>query len=346
MITSRNNIAVVLMVFLFLLGAHWAMAKEEAPPAPGKVSSGTHTIQIDSGGLARRYVIHIPTGYNTNKKWPVVIMFHGGGGTAKDAMWETGWAEKADQEGFLAVFPEGTPPDPSRPGRFLDNPQTWNDGSTRHGIGAVDREVADVEFVSEMLSDLDIRFKVDKSRIYVTGFSNGASMSFRLARELSSFIAAAAPVAGADWLDQENPGRLVPLLYITGTADPLNPFAGGEIRIGQKTYGNKPATQEMIGKWIAMLDCKQKPRVVYDQDGAKGTAYGCPEKDSDVVLYIIEGHGHHWPGGRSALPEILAGKNKAKLKATDVIWEFFKKYSLVDATPVQESSEKGNEPRR
>ncbi len=346
MIRSRKNIAAVLMVFLFLLACPWAMAKEAAPPAPGKVSSGNQTIQIASGGLDRHYVIHIPPGYNTNKKWPVVIMFHGGGGTAKGAMWETGWAEKADQEGFLAVFPEGTPPDPSRPGRFLDNPQTWNDGSTRHGIGAVDRDVADMEFVSKMLSDLDIRFKVDKSRIYVTGFSNGASMSFRLARELSSSIAAAAPVAGADWLDQEKPGRLVPLLYITGTADPLNPFAGGEIRIGLKTYGKKPATPEMIGKWIAMLDCKPVPRVVYNQDGAKGTACGCPDKDEEVVLYIIEGHGHHWPGGRSALPETLAGKNTAKLKATDVIWEFFKRHSLVDATTVQESSEKMNEPRR
>ena len=142
MIRSRKNIAAVLMVFLFLLACPWAMAKEVAPPAPGKVSSGNQTIQIASGGLDRHYVIHIPPGYHANKKWPVVIMFHGGGGTAKGAMWETGWAEKADQEGFLAVFPEGTPPDPSRPGRFLGNPQTWNDGSTRHGIGAVDRDVA------------------------------------------------------------------------------------------------------------------------------------------------------------------------------------------------------------
>ncbi|MFV1967883.1 MAG: PHB depolymerase family esterase [Pirellulaceae bacterium] len=127
-------------------------------------------------------------------------------------MWETGWAEKADREGFLAVFPEGTPPDPSRPARFIGNPQTWNDGSKRSNLGAAVRGVADVEFVSAMLSDLSTRFKVDKRRVYATGFSNGASMTFRLARELSTAIAAVAPVAGADWLENKNPDRAVPLL--------------------------------------------------------------------------------------------------------------------------------------
>ncbi len=259
MIRSKRIIAAFLMGFLFLCAGHWSMAEEAASVTPGKVAPGIQTYQITVDGLSRQYIIHIPAGYNEEQKWPVVIVFHGGGGTAKAAIWEIGWTEKADQEGFLAVFPEGTPPDPSRPGRFRDNPQTWNDGSVRYGIGAVDRNVDDVAFVSAMLSDLGKHFKVDKKRIYVTGFSNGASMAFRLSREISEVIAAAAPVAGADWLVGKKPRRLVPLLYITGTADPLNPFHGGEIRIGVKSYGKKPATLEMIGKWIAMLDCKEEP---------------------------------------------------------------------------------------
>jgi polyhydroxybutyrate depolymerase len=253
-------------------------------------------------------------------------------------MWETGWGEKADKESFLAVFPEGTPPDPSRPARFRDNPQTWNDGSKRPNVGAVHRDVADMEFVAAMLADLQVRFSVDKRRIYATGFSNGASMTFRVARELSTTIAAAAPVAGADWLDVKTPARPVPLLYITGTADPLNPVGGGEIRIGPKAFGTKPATQEMIGKWLNMLSYPVERRVVYHKDGATGIAYGCPGDDAEVVLYTIEGHGHHWPGGKSALPKSLAGNNTAKLKATDVIWEFFKRHPIVDKTDAQQDA--------
>ena len=153
-------------------------------------------------------------------------------------------------------------------------------------------------------------------------------MTFRVARELSRFFAAAAPVAGADWLESQTPERPVPLLYITGTADPLNPIDGGPIRIGLRELGRKPPTRQMIAAWAKMAGCAEEPRVVYDRDGARGVAYGAPGDTNRVVLYTIEGHGHHWPGQKSSLPEFLAGKNTAKLDATGVIWEFFKAHDL------------------
>ncbi len=291
------------------------------------LSQGNHTLSIVVDGLKRRFIVYVSESYEPSRQYPVVIMFHGGGGRAKAAMWKTGWPKKADREGFLAVFPEGTPPDPSRPGRFIGNPQTWNDGSKRD-IGAVERKVADVKFISMMIEYLKDCLSVDERRIYITGFSNGASMSFRLARELSSIFAAVAPIAGADWLDGRQPDRAVPLLYITGMADPLNPFEGGEIGIGPKRYGNKPPINEMILKWVKLHGCRNQPRAVYDQDGAKGFAYSLQDDVHAVVLYTIDGHGHYWPGGKSALPERIAGKNSAKLNATDVIWEFFNRHSL------------------
>jgi len=284
------------------------------------------TLSVTVDGLDRRFLVHAPDDYNPNRDWPVVIMFHGGGGTARASMQDTGWAEKADREGFLAVFPEGTSEDPSSPGRFVGNPQTWNDGSKR-SIGAVERKAADVKFVFEMIEHLKKRFSVDEHRIYITGFSNGASMSFRLARELSNIIAAAAPVAGADWLDGSRPDRAVPLLYITGSADPLNPLEGGELRIGLKSYGNKPSTDEMIKRWARLHQCLDEAPALEKSDGAMRRVYSCKSGTDAVVLYILEGHGHHWPGGSSILPDRLAGRNTAKLKATDIIWEFFKKHS-------------------
>ncbi len=320
-------IAQVAIGILLLCGCVRTASTEEAASSLKNWSPGNHVLSIAVGGLERRYVVHVPPDYDHNKLWPVVIIFHGGGGTAKAAMWETGFAEKADQEGFLAVFPEGTAPDPSRPGRFIGNPQTWNDGSERE-IGAVERKIADVEFVFAMIGDLKERFNADERRIYATGFSNGASMSFRIARELSPVIAAVAPVAGADWLYDKRPDRAVPLLYITGTADPLNPLNGGEIHIGAKSFGKKPPIQEMIAKWVKLHGCQAEPRVVYNKEGARGVAYGCERGADPVVLYTIDGHGHHWPGGKSALQERTAGKNTAKLKATVLIWDFFKARSL------------------
>jgi len=320
-------IALVAIGILLLCGCLRTASTEEAASSLKNWSPGNHVLSIAVGGLERRYVVHVPSGYGHKKLWPVVIIFHGGGGTAKAAMWETGFAEKADQEGFLAVFPEGTAPDPSRPGHFIANPQTWNDGSERE-IGAVERNAADVEFVSAMIDDLKERFSADERRIYATGFSNGASMSFRIARELSSLIAAVAPVAGADWFHGTRPDRAVPLLYITGTADPLNPLEGGEIHIGAKSYGEKPPIQEMIARWVKLHGCRAEPRVVYNKGGARGVAYDCARGIDTVMLYTIDGHGHHWPGGESALPARMAGKNTAQLKATVLIWDFFKAWSL------------------
>ncbi len=329
MMLSGRYIAACLIGLALVIGCREGTADAEEKPFKSG-TSGTQLFTITVNEIERKYFVHVPPSRNETKKWPVVVMFHGGGGSAKGAMWETGWREKADAEGFLAVFPEGTAPDRSRPGRFRDNPQTWNDGSDRANVGAVQRGVPDVEFVSAMLANLKASFKVDERRIYASGFSNGASMAFRVARELSGVIAAAAPVAGADWLQDTKPERPVPLIKITGTADPLNPIGGGMVRIGKRTFGEKPATQKMIAKWVEMHRGPKKGRVVYDNDGATGIAYGLPDEPAEVVLYTIDGHGHYWPGGKSALPVRLAGENIAKLNATNVIWDFFKTQVLAD----------------
>jgi polyhydroxybutyrate depolymerase len=317
-------IAVILWCTIFCFGlVSDAFAQEQTTAQ--SIAPGTHSFSVIVDRLERRYLLHVPPAYDPARKWPVVVIFHGGGGTGSGVMWETGWAAKADVEGFLAVFPEGTPPDASRRARFSGNPQTWNDGSARTGLGAVKQGVADVQFVSAMVAELKTRFSADGHRVYATGFSNGASMTFRVARELPELFAAIAPVAGADWLDTP-PSSPVPLLYITGTADPLNPFEGGEVRIGRKFYGLKKATAEMVELWVSVAGCPAEPATIYSKDGTTGTAYGFPGEKTAVVLYAIEGHGHHWPGGNSILPESIAGKNTAAFKATDLIWEFFKAY--------------------
>lgn len=246
------------------------------------------------------------------------------------AMRETGWTKKAEKEGFLAVFPEGTREDPTAPARFATNGQTWNDGSNRSLVGAVLRKVNDVEFVERMMDDLLGRFAVDKNRVYATGFSNGASMAFRVGRELSQSMAAIAPVAGSDWSDQETIDRPVSMLYMTGTADPLNPMEGGEIRIVRKMLGlgNKPPVADLIQKWIRLLGCQSDSHVLYEKDGVRGIGYGPGKDHSEVVLYTIEGMGHTWPGGISLLPERMVGKTSNKIKATDIIWDFFEKHPI------------------
>jgi polyhydroxybutyrate depolymerase len=299
---------------------------EESLSRGKRLGPGRHTLTLTVDGLERTYIAHVPPSYDSKTQLPLVVMLHGGGGTAKAAMWETEWTEKADKAGFLAVFPNAMSRDPSRRSSFAKNPQLWNDGSDRFYPGQ--KAPDDVGFITAIFDDLSARFIVDKRRVFVTGFSNGASMSFRVGAELSNRIATIAPVAGACWLEPVTLERPVPMLYITGKADPLNLIEGGVPKLATGDSDRvrakpKPPVRESILKWARALGCPETTASVSDADGVHTETYS-PGRDGAKVVYItVDGLGHTWPGGRSLLPEGMVGGTSYKIKATDVIWDFF-----------------------
>ena len=296
------------------------------------IGPGDHTFALEVDGLKRTYIVHVPPGNDSGTPLPLVIMLHGEGGTAKAAMWETGWAEKADQAGFLAVFPNALPPDPSRPGNFIKNPQLWNDGSDRFFPGQKGPD--DVRFIAALLDEISARLAVDKGRIFVTGFSNGASMCFLVGEKLSNRIAVIAPVAGACWLEPSGLERPVPMLYITGNADPLNLIEGGVPKLATGASDKiraktKPPVRDSILKWAKALGCPVTPASMAEANGVRTETYGPGRNGTEVLFITVNGLGHTWAGGRSLLPESMVGKTSDRLKATDTIWDFFKKHARI-----------------
>jgi polyhydroxybutyrate depolymerase len=317
-------------VLLCAIGLSSCQLGESGPTSKEQLKileTGIHTIALHHDGLARKYLLYVPKGFNKRKPAAVVMMLHGGGGTGRAAMRETGWTEKADQAGFILIFPEASRRNQSEPANFRQNPQLWNDGSMRFNT-----HVDDVGYISSLIDDLDSRLSINPKRIYATGFSNGASMAYRLGQELPRRIAAIAPVAGALWNQNLELERPVPLLYMTGSEDTLNPLEGGMPQLaigGQKLGGRaKPPVQDQIKRWAAALECGSMPRTIYDKDGIIGKVYPDCHGASTVVFYIISGAGHTWPGGNSILPERWVGKTTDKIKANDVIWDFFKAHPL------------------
>jgi polyhydroxybutyrate depolymerase len=325
----QNGVLAFMAVFFLCC---WAMAcLADGFISRGKrFGPGCHTLTLRVDGLERTYMVHVPPSYDSKIQSPLVVMLHGGGGTAKAAMWETGWTEKADKAGFIAVFPNAMSCDPSRRSSFAMNPQLWNDGSDRFCPGQ--KAADDVGFIAAMLDDLSARLSVDKTRIFVTGFSNGASMSFRVGAGLSNRIAAIAPVAGACWLESIKLERPVPMLYITGKADPLNLIEGGVPKLATGASDKirakpKPPVRESILRWVKALDIPAMPASVSDANGVRTEIYG-PGRDGAEVVYItVDGLGHTWAGSRSLLPERMVGGTSDRIKATDVIWDFFQKHA-------------------
>ena len=151
---------------------------------------------LSIGGRERSYLVHVPPSYDGTRAVPVVLALHGGATDAAVMVRFCGLNTKADQAGFLAVYPNGT----GEARKLL----TWNAGdccgyATRH-------KVDDVAFVDAMLDDLAAAARMDPRRVFATGMSNGAMMCYRLAAELSQRIAAIAPVAGTMALTEPSRG--------------------------------------------------------------------------------------------------------------------------------------------
>jgi polyhydroxybutyrate depolymerase len=300
-------------------------------------SSRTHTtIELMSGGRTRRSLLFVPARRDEKTAWPLVIMLHGMGGTSRNAMEETDWSAKAEAEGFIVAYPDATRANESKPPNFRRNPQAWNDGSGRFHAGEM--KVDDVAFIKALIAKLSNDYAIDAKRIFVAGFSNGASMTFRIGAALSAQVAAIAPNAGACWSASLRLARGVPVCYITGTADPLNPIDGGvpKLAISRKEQDGqaKPTVQESIDKWVKANGCKPLPVRDDTKDGVRVRAYtNGPDGPNahggaTVEFTTVEGLGHHWAGGKSQTPEFMVGKNTKKLSATDVAWTFFRAHPM------------------
>jgi polyhydroxybutyrate depolymerase len=282
---------------------------------------GNTTRQLASGGRQRNYVVHMPPGLDVSKPVPVVLAFHGATSNARLMEVFSGLSDKADQAGFLAVYPNGT--------GNLPNVLTWNGGDC---CGyAKNNDVEDVAFVHALLDDLIQIAPVDPARIYAAGMSNGAQMVYRLAAEMADRIAAVAAVAGPMGVRAVRPTRPISILHIHGTEDQFAPYQGG---VGARSiYGAKfQSVEHTIRAWVEANQCPLEPRVEFCPDKVgDGTAiwrktYGPGKAGSEVVLVVVEGGGHTWPG-RPPLPAQL-GKSTVNIDANDHIWEFFQKHPL------------------
>ena len=167
-------------ILAFLLG----MLAPLALHAAGSIISVT----VRHDGLKRTALVRVPGQVAERRPLPVVLNFHGGAGNAVGQQRYVHMDAIADREGFIVVYPNGT-------GVLEDRLLAWNAG-TCCGMAARE-ETDDVGYVRALLDELARRLPVDSARVYATGLSNGAMMSYRLAAELSDRIAAIAPVAGA-----------------------------------------------------------------------------------------------------------------------------------------------------
>ena len=247
-------------------------------------------------GIERDYKVFLPEGYDPGDLHPLVFNLHGLGSNAFEQQLYSAFDLVADTAGVIVVYPNAV------------NNQ-WNVFSPEG--------VNDVGFISALLDTMLVNYGVDPDRVYSTGMSMGGFMSYRLACELDTRIAAIASVTGLLAFSPCEPSRTVPVLQIHGTADPVVP------------YSFVPLT---ISFWTQYNNCPAEPVItdlpdIDTTDGSTVTLsyYGLCDDSSEVILYTVNGGEHTWPGSA-----INIGITNQDIDASTEIWNFFRKYSLDD----------------
>jgi polyhydroxybutyrate depolymerase len=264
----------------------------------------------------RWYSGHVPATWDGAAPLPLVVAIHGA--TSNPRLMErfSGLSDFADRAGFAVIYPAGT--------GNLPNVLTWNGGSC---CGyAVQHQVDDLGWLDLVLDDVAAFLPIASGQVFFAGMSNGAHMTYRYAAHRPQRLAAIACVAGPMVTDVRSLARPVPLVHIHGTDDQFAPFAGG--RGPLSLYKDPlPSVPESIAAWVRLCGLPDTPRVETfpDTKGDNTTIVKQTYGADEVVLYIVEGGGHTWPG-QPPLPLSL-GKSSANMNANETIWKFFQTHA-------------------
>lgn len=272
-------------------------------------------------GMERNYLVYLPPGFQDKGAMPVLFNIHGGGGTARGCIGLTfgRFNELADEHGFMVVYPNAIQ-------------KNWADGRKEH-LKPIHKDVDDVGFISEIVSELKANYSIDNNRIYTSGMSNGGFMSSRLLCDRADIFRGGAVLTAtisSDYIKSCNPSRPVAVIVMNGTDDKLIPYDGGQVRVLGQNRGSVVSTDAYIEFWQKKNGCTSQNPVKHfpntnKEDGTTVSlfSYGNCSPGGALALYRIEGGGHTWPGGKQYLGEKLIGKTSRELNACEVIWDFF-----------------------
>jgi polyhydroxybutyrate depolymerase len=273
------------------------------PPGTSSMRTISADPSVSNGHTNRTYLVHVPASYLPDMPMPVVLAFHGYGGTAAGMESSSGFSLLAEQQGLIAVYPQGLPDGGN-------NPPFWA------SAGPVDFGIDEIAYVTNLLNDLQSRFCVDAHRIYATGFSNGGGMTGYLACRIAGRIAAFAPASGNyyDIPGHCHPSRPAPILEFHGTADGVVPYDG--IPASQSPDWPLPSIPEWLAGWAAHDGCTSGLQVFLKAPHVTGERWTGCRGTSIVMHYRLDGVGH-------TLPRTING-----MPTPDIIWNFFQAHPL------------------
>ncbi len=273
------------------------------PTIAAQLTGRTQVATIRVGGFDRTYRVHRPS--QLAGAPGLVIVLHAVFGSGYLAESSTGFDAQADRLGWVVAYPDGV----------LDGWDAFGDTPYWGRHPGVD----DVAFAGALIDRLSAENGLDPDRIYVTGFSRGAMMAYRLGCELSGRVAAIAPVSGNMATasgSADVPCRTtkpVSVLAIHGTSDGSIPISGGHVDIDYSPFW------DVISRWRAWDSCAGTGAI--SVDGRSTTTSWTCTGGSTVAARVVDGGVHAWPG--AVAPPYSTAAPADAFDAARVIADFF-----------------------
>jgi polyhydroxybutyrate depolymerase len=300
---------------------------------------GRHTMD-------RRYIVYVPERLPDGPV-PLLVVLPGYGANAEAAAFyytHTRFEQLATRDGFVVVYGNGLPDAPG--GEQAQVPQA---GYFRGCLSAHTGEGIDVQYVRQIVAQLETKLPIDRSRLYATGLSAGGGLSFQLAMEAPDLVAAIAPVAPLPFQPtgawrfhcQPKPGHeRVSILMVAGTADRFISYQPGPSP--EYPGAHYPGMEQTRDNWLRVMGITGEPKVTQLEDVVPGDSYPphsgvsssfvlrhvYPRGPSgqQFVYYKIVGMGHWWPDPIQSWSGLWSrfGKTNQDISLADHVWEFFR----------------------
>jgi endoglucanase len=188
------------------------------------------TASLVSGGQARTFSYHLPTG-SPACNLPLMIAFHGDGGNGAGFQSYAGFDALANTQKFIVVYPDAALTGGSLQfNKYADAaPGFGTTGDPGFGGTGDPNAPDDVLFTSDLIDYFSGIYKINRNKVYATGHSGGAFMCYFLAVALANKITAIAPVAGSLWINNTYATSRfsvanfthIPIIHIHSKGDPV-----------------------------------------------------------------------------------------------------------------------------
>lgn len=280
-------------------------------------SAAQRTIQV--GPLSREFRLYVAP--SVRGPAPLVIVLHGGGGTAAQTERFTGFNQTAFRERWSVAYPQG-----------INN--HWSDGRPhsdprRQSIPGQD----DRAFIFALIEALTQEGLADPARIYLSGISNGGMMTLFAACQRPELFAGIAVIAASLPVDSAcAPSLPLSAVFFHGTDDEFIPFGGGSVAAGKTRHDlgrvkGALDTVEEVARASRCRAARTKPLLI-DKDPRDGTSvtmadWSCPP-GIGVRHVVIIGGGHTWFGnGQRMMANWLLGRAGNEISVNEEMIRFF-----------------------